>query len=78
MDAQKQEKVERFLAAVGREPDEIVANYYTYRRVVTLEKVAINAVMAGCLPEYFPVVLAIVESIAIAIIVYLIGSAGIV
>jgi hypothetical protein len=59
-----EEKVARFLEAVGREPDEVIADYYTYRRVVTLEKVAINAVMAGCLPEYFPVVLAIVEAIA--------------
>ena len=59
-----QEKVTRFLQAVGREPDEVIADYYTYRRVVTLEKIAINAVMAGCLPEYFPVVLAIVEAIA--------------
>ena len=59
-----EEKVARFLAAVGREPDEVIADYYTYRRVVTLEKVAINAVMAGCLPEHFPVALAIVEAIA--------------
>jgi len=59
-----EEKVETFLRAVGREPDEVIADYYTYRRVVTLEKIAINAVMAGCLPEYFPVVLAIVEAIA--------------
>ena len=28
---------------------------------VTVEKLAINAVMAGCKPEYFPVVLALVE-----------------
>lgn len=55
------ERVERFLEVAGREPGEVIANYYTYRRVVTLEKVAINAVMAGCLPEYFPVVLAIIE-----------------
>jgi hypothetical protein len=27
-------------------------------RGVTLEKAAVNAVMAGCLPEYFPVVVA--------------------
>lgn len=59
-----EEKVACFLRAVGREPDEVIADYYTYRRVVTLEKVAINAVMAGCLPEYFPVVLGIVEAIA--------------
>ena len=31
--------------------------------VVTVEKVAINAVMAGCLPEYLPVVIAALEAI---------------
>jgi hypothetical protein len=31
-------------------------------RVATVEQVAVNAVMAGCKPEYFPVVLAIAES----------------
>ena len=30
---------------------------------VTLEKLAINAVMAGCLPEYFPVVVAAVRAV---------------
>ena len=57
-----EEKVRRFLAAAGREPDEALGFYTTRRRLVTVEKVAINAVMAGCLPEYFPVVLAIVEA----------------
>ncbi|CAI7991433.1 hypothetical protein GBAR_LOCUS738 [Geodia barretti] len=32
------------------------------RRVITVEKAAANAVMAGCLPEYFPVVLAATEA----------------
>jgi len=32
------------------------------RRIATVEQVAVNAVMAGCKPEYFPVVLAIAES----------------
>src|SRR3970282_1987339 len=31
-------------------------------RRATVEQVAVNAVMAGCKPEYFPVVLAIAES----------------
>ena len=31
-------------------------------RTATVEQVAVNAVMAGCKPEYFPVVLAIAES----------------
>jgi hypothetical protein len=30
----------------------------------TVEKIAINAVMAGCRPEYFPVVLAAIEALA--------------
>jgi hypothetical protein len=56
-------KVRRFLEAAGREPDEVLGTYETRRRVVTVEKLAINSVMAGCLPEYFPVVLAIFEAI---------------
>ena len=56
-----EEKVRAFLAAAGLEPDSVVGTYETRKRVVTAEKVAINSVMAGCLPEYFPVVLAIME-----------------
>ena len=38
--------------------------YITHRAVsITAEKVAINAVMAGCKPEYMPVVVAAVEGI---------------
>ena len=32
-------------------------------RIASIEKIAINAVMAGCKPEYFPVVLAAVEAV---------------
>ena len=59
-----EEKVRRFLEVAGREPDDVLGFYTTRRRLVTVEKVAINAVMAGCLPEYFPVVVAIVEAMA--------------
>ena len=31
--------------------------------VATVEKIAINAVMAGCKPEYLPVVIAAVEAV---------------
>ena len=58
-----EEKVRAFLAAAGLEPDSVIGTYETRKRVVTAEKVAINSVMAGCLPEYFPVVLAIMEPI---------------
>ena len=58
------EKVQEFLDVAGRRPDEVVFDYLERSRVVTVEKVAINAVMAGCRPEYFPVVLALIEAIA--------------
>ncbi|MEE8413477.1 MAG: hypothetical protein V3R96_02895 [Dehalococcoidales bacterium] len=39
-----------------------VVKFMPMGRTATVEQVAINAVMAGCKPEYFPVVLAIAES----------------
>ena len=47
----------------GRSPSEIVGAEPTKGRVITAEKVAVNAVMAGCLPEHLPLVLAAVEAI---------------
>ena len=55
-------QVEDMLAYSGRQPSEILGAEPTKGKVVTAEKVAINAVMAGCLPEYFPVVAAAVEA----------------
>jgi hypothetical protein len=56
--------VRAMLDAAGLAPDAQLA-FITNRQVaVTAEKVAINAVMAGCLPEYMPVVVAAVEAIA--------------
>ena len=57
-----EEKVRWFLDHAGRSPAEILGTEPTKGRVITAEKVAINAVMAGCLPEYFPVVLATIEA----------------
>jgi hypothetical protein len=56
--------VRTMLGAVGLEPDAQVAFITNRQAVVTAEKVAINAVMAGCLPEHMPVVLAAIEGIA--------------
>ena len=56
------EKIGAFLDAAGRSPSEILGTEPVRGRVVTLEKVAINAVMAGCRPEYFPVVVATIEA----------------
>jgi hypothetical protein len=57
-------RVHAMLEAAGLEPQHQVA-FITNRQVaVTAEKVAVNAVMAGCRPEYMPVVVAAVEGIA--------------
>ncbi len=55
-------RVLRMLAGTSRGAQEVVAVVPPDLAPCTVEKVAINAVMAGCLPEYFPVVLAAVEA----------------
>jgi len=45
---------------VGKKGDPVI--FQPMFRSATVEQVAVNAVMAGCEPEYFPVVLAIAES----------------
>ena len=50
--------VEKFLGATARNPAEVIGRLPQLDRSVTVELAAINAAMAGCLPEYFPVVLA--------------------
>jgi hypothetical protein len=58
-----EERVRAMLDAAGLAPDHEIA-FIAHRSVsVTVEKAAINAVMAGCRPEYFPVVVAGVEGI---------------
>ena len=56
------ERVARMLAGTTRAPDDIVTIVPPDLVECTVEKVAINAVMAGCRPEYLPVVLAAVEA----------------
>ena len=48
--------VARMLAAGPWGPDDVLLFEPVRARAVTAEKAAINAVMAGCRPEYFPVV----------------------
>ena len=54
-------RVLAMLAGTTRAPDEVVAVVPPDLVECTVEKVAINAVMAGCLPEHLPLVLAAVE-----------------
>jgi hypothetical protein len=56
------ERVLRMLEGTGRKPSEVLGRMPPYLGVCTIEKVAINAVMAGCRPEYMPVLLAAVEA----------------
>jgi hypothetical protein len=55
------ERVARMCAGTTRAPGDLVAIVPPDLVECTVEKVAINAVMAGCRPEYLPVVLAAVE-----------------
>ena len=55
--------VAEMLRYTKRAPDEVLGRMEPLRGTVTIEKVAANAVMAGCEPEYFPVVLASVRAV---------------
>jgi len=61
-----EERVEKMLAGTSHGPDEVVGHMRpTSTREAweyTVEKVAVNAVMAGAGPEYFPVILALAAS----------------
>ena len=60
-----EDAVRRFVDAVKRAPDDVVGVEPVRRRRITAEKVAIAAVMAGALPEYMPVVVAIVQAMCV-------------
>jgi len=56
------ERVLRMLSGTRRAPDEIIGRIPPYLAECTVEKVAVNAVLAGCKPEYMPVLLAALEA----------------
>ena len=55
--------VDAFLAQTPRAPEEVIGRNLQVDRECTVELAAINAAMAGCRPEYFPVVLAAWEAL---------------
>lgn len=57
------ERVLRMLGGTKRDPQDVIGVVPPNLAPVTVEKIAINAVMAGCKPEYLPVVIAAVEAI---------------
>jgi hypothetical protein len=56
------ERVKAMLAADSRPPDTVIAIHPATTLELTLHSAAVNAVMAGCLPEYFPVVVSAFEA----------------
>tara|TARA_Y100001970_G_scaffold185957_1_gene226151 strand:- start:2813 stop:4261 length:1449 start_codon:yes stop_codon:yes gene_type:complete len=56
------ERVQAMLEGTKRKPDDIIALVPPNLVDLTVEKIAINAVMAGCKPEYLPVVITALET----------------
>lgn len=57
------ERTEEFIATSGHPADDIIGRVPPSWGVTTVESLAINSVMAGARPEYFPVILAAFEAI---------------
>jgi hypothetical protein len=58
------ERVERALAHAHRDRSEVVAHVAPGFGTATVERIAVNCVLAGCDPEYLPVLIAATEAIA--------------
>lgn len=59
------ELVEGMISYVARDPQEEIGGVPPAGGAATIEKLAVNSVMAGCLPEYFPVIIAAVEALLV-------------
>jgi len=57
------ERVKWMLSGTNRSPDEVIGRVSPKQGVATVEKIAINAVMAGARPEYLPVIIAAMEAL---------------
>ena len=57
------EAVQRFIAASGRPAEEVIGLIPPRQGQATVEVLAVNAVMAGCRPEYMPVIIAALEGL---------------
>jgi hypothetical protein len=58
------ERIQAFLRFTNRKPDDLIGILAPENREATVWNTAVNGVMAGCRPEYMPVLLAMVEAIA--------------
>ena len=58
------EKVERMLSGTTLDPEDVVCMLPPGNGIVTVQKIAVNCVMAGCEPEHLPVVIAACKAIS--------------
>ena len=58
------QRVDEMFRYLDFKPDDVVATLAPRNGEATVEALAINAVMAGCRPEYFPVVVAATQAVA--------------
>ena len=58
------EAVEGFLRFTDRDPQQVLGVMLPDRRAATVWNVAVNGVMAGCRPEYMPILVALAEAMA--------------
>lgn len=58
------QEIESFLRFINRDPGEVLGILLCDSRAATVWSVAVNGVMAGCRPEYMPILVALIESMA--------------
>jgi hypothetical protein len=58
-----EERVWAMLDAMGKQPGDILGEIPARARTITAEKLALNAILAGCLPAYAPVLLGATEAL---------------
>ena len=56
-----EERIARMLTGTARDPDDVIGPIPPAMEVATVRSVAVHALMAGCRPEYLPVVIAATE-----------------
>ena len=57
-----QARIDAFLRYTERKPDEVLGILLPDMRAATIWSIAVNGVMAGCRPEYMPVLVALIEA----------------
>jgi hypothetical protein len=58
------ERIDAFLRHTTRKPNDVIGVMLPDRRAATVWSVAVNGVMAGCRPEYMPILVALAEAMA--------------